>query len=197
MSIAWRSAKCYQKCLCDPTIKLNKYHNHKERTTKYRYFPEDGENCVCQPQCWSASRRNPYEKRLFGIDSLRKYDHNLTDISSMSYNYYRANGNEYKPPDMDIRHEPIDADAGISLAHCVSSQIQIGDFDDETTNYQLNLNRRNNRRFPCTCGNWQSNETESFMDIFAMGNGQAWMKSHAGDELFKQICPEVCHSSCS
>jgi hypothetical protein len=171
----------------------DKYRNPKERTAKYRYYPEDEENCVCQPQCWHATRRSPFEKRLFGINKLSKYHHNITDISRMSYSYYRANGNNYKRPNMDLRHEPIEAEAGISLPHCVSSQLQIGDFDDESKGWRIKLLRNNNRRFPCTCGNWMSNETESFMEIFSMGKGQKWMTSHAGDELFKQVCPEVCH----
>jgi hypothetical protein len=111
----------------------------------------------------------------------------------MSYNYYRANGNEYKIPDMDLMNHVSGAEGGISLPHCVSSQLQLGDFDDESQGWIFNLLRRDNRRFPCTCGNWLSNETQSFMEIFSMGGGQAWMTSHAGDELFKMICPEVGH----
>lgn len=113
----------------------------------------------------------------------------------MSYSYYRANGNNYKPPNMDLRSKVDDAEAGISLPHYVSSQIMIGDFDDESAGWRAKLMRNNNKRFPCTCGNWLSNETEAFMKIFMMGVNQVWMKSHAGDELFKEICPEVSHDS--
>lgn len=75
------------------------------------------------------------QKRLFGIGKLENYDHNISAISRMSYNYYRANGNKYKLPNMDLRSKVEDAEAGISLPHCISAESWLN--DEKTANKQF------------------------------------------------------------
>jgi len=81
----------------------------------------------------------------------------------------------------------------IALPVCRSNQLVMGDFHHKTLHVGW---REDDKKAPCTCGDWRSNETASFMDSIGYGRKQnlSPYDKNAVDTLTHQ-CPRVSSSN--
>lgn len=187
MALSWQNSKCYQKCLCKEDGSSESLCHNNDQNAKFRYCPQDGNGCACQVQCYTANLHGKNrEIELFGKDKLADWDVRFEDILVNSYDNYRKthNGNLLTSHSLVAAMEH--GERRLALPTCASSQIIMGDFQADTRSP-----KRINRHFPCTCGNWRSDETETFMNNLGLGKGQSDYQLGLAKLLFKKDCPRV------
>lgn len=197
ISAVYNGAQCYQKCHTG-------IHTHGSCVSKSdrqsRYCPNS--NNVCQIACWTTIGNGPlnqwgrnHEVALYGITNLQKYGYTMKSIQTGSYENFIKYGNERSH---DTLREMIDTPkgnekrekSGLNLNMCRSPRVQISDFTPKKNKY-LGLGPQIHK-FPCSCGDWRSNETASFMQKMgfeAKGAGRETMMFAKG--LFNYVCPKV------
>lgn len=180
MSSIWEDGKCYQKCVCKTDGSAWNFCDTRSNNAaaKFRYCPDD---CACQLQCLSSNmdgRKNEVE--LIGLEQLESWDVDFRDILIKSYHQYRENGPGLEKSDRGLlykSHSEL-----FELPTCVSYQLDMGD---------LKETGRHNNHFPCTCGDWRSNETQIFMRQLGFGMFQPGYKTDQAKELLTRDCPAV------
>lgn len=70
----------------------------------------------------------------------------------------------------------------LALPTCVSAQLDMGDFKKDSSH---------NRLFPCTCGDWRSSETQTFLKQLGLGMFQPGYSSKEAQKIFTRDCPGV------
>jgi len=185
ISNTWEDGKCYQKCLCKEDGSTSKFCNTlgKDAEAKFRYCPNDPYGCACQLQCFSSNMdASKNEAKLVGIEQLKLWDIDFRDVLIKSYHTYR-NADLSLEGSGEIFYKSYKTkDQLLELPTCASPQVDMGDFKKDG---------RHNRLFPCTCGDWRSNETQIFMNQLGFGISQPGFKSDTAKELLTRDCPGV------
>jgi len=131
--------------------------------------------------------------QLLGKNHLGKYNLTLKEVRDKSIANYEEHGNSengtplyrFLQTTMLGGEEP----SYMALSVCKSDQVEMGDFDNEHTHRGSRYGI--NKRMPCTCGDWRSNETAEFMKGIGYAPHQAlWENKNARDTL-SSICPRV------
>jgi hypothetical protein len=203
ITFSWKHSKCYEKCLCSKedgsALRLCSIRDPK---ALFRYCPDDGKGCACQLHCYTSILDGPnQEVELLGRDQLELWGVDFDDVLIKSYDKYRKIDTERLPTDKGFIESVELKESIFELPTCASSQISLR---DEGTKGQKPKNpdeskkpgKRINQHFPCTCGNWRSDETRIFLEALGLGRFQPDYKSGAVKELFTKDCPGVSYSAC-
>jgi hypothetical protein len=129
------------------------------------------------------ARKN--EVKLVGLEQLESWDVDFRDILIKSYHAYRNAELGLEGSDKIFHKSYKTKDQLLELPTCASPQVDMGDFKK---------NGWHNRLFPCTCGDWRSNETQIFMNQLGFGISQPGFKSDLAKELLTRDCPGVRNS---
>ncbi|KAL5327226.1 hypothetical protein ACEPPN_004918 [Leptodophora sp. 'Broadleaf-Isolate-01'] len=191
------NSKCYQKCANRPgDIKAQDACKSKWANADSRYCPEDDEFTACQVQCFTTQSTGNRERTLIGKMALPQYSLSVKQLLKDSLHHYHETGNS--PPalgqlagngtrdilslDRTLQSEV----SGLALPVCYSTSVKLAEFDNKV---HFGLKYNQNQQFPCTCGDWRSNETPDFMARMGLGSNQSDFQTGAANELFTQICP--------
>jgi hypothetical protein len=179
--------KNYLKCSCERED-YKESCSDEHRNAKFRYCPEDGRNCSCQVQGWTSQDLENHETEFLGFENLEKYGFNITQVLQSTYDHYWQYGNSPPAPKIGTDIAFTSDMSGLFLPTCVSKRVNLTDFDGKMEGY---LDRKRQQQFPCTCGDWRSNETTAFMRKIYMGYDQSDMITGKARETFATICPQV------
>ena len=119
------------------------------------------------------------------MDRLASWDIDFKEILMNSYAKYRSTKHDLPEIGKGIVEPFKPVKSGnelLELPVCVTSQLELTDFPKHGSH---------NRLFPCTCGDWRSNETQIFMEELGFGKSQPGYKSKAAKDLFTLSCPKV------
>ncbi|KAL2074182.1 hypothetical protein VTL71DRAFT_7960 [Oculimacula yallundae] len=197
ITAALTNSKCYSKCAFQPDdMKVQQVCKAKWANIKSRYCPEDNESIACQVQCFTTQSRGNREKSLIGKAALPQYSLSVDQLLKDSFHHYQTIGNS--PPTLGQLAGNGSSDiltldrtlnskvSGLALPVCVSANVKLTNFDDKV---HINLKYTQNQQFPCSCGDWTSNETPDFMARLGLGFNQTDFQTGSAKELFHQICP--------
>ena len=192
ISAALSSAKCYVKVQVNEAGDANKTCISKgPKNTHVCYENQD----EAESACWTSKSRNNEEVRLLGSDRLRNYGLDGTSVIQGSYDHYQRSHYQSKQQIANIKQEELqDIQNGLSniaLPVCRSTQVIFSDWDKRGRK-SSGLNRHR-QTFPCTCGDWRSNEPRPFLDAIGMREGSinGDIELNKAKETFEKICPRV------
>jgi hypothetical protein len=131
--------------------------------------------------------------QLLGKDSLEKYNLTLEEVRDKSIANYDQRGNRDNGTPLyrffKATINGAEKPSYMALPVCKSDQVEMGDFDNDHTHGGGHFGI--NKRLPCTCGDWKSNETAQFMKAIGYAPHQAlWEDKNARDTL-SSLCPRV------
>ncbi|KAK0106583.1 hypothetical protein ONS96_004204 [Cadophora gregata f. sp. sojae] len=194
---ALANSKCYQKCANRPgDIKAQDACKSKWANVDSRYCPEDDEFTACQVQCFTTQTVGNRERTLIGKMALPQYALSVKQLLKDSLHHYHETGNA--PPalgqlagngssDILALERTLNTEvSGLALPVCHSANVKLTEFDDKI---HYGLKYTQNQQFPCSCGDWRSNETQPFLARLGLAANQSDFQTGAAKELFTQICP--------
>jgi len=198
MSGAYASSKCYLNCLVedkpnDPRSLCSAKYKHQAR------FCTDDGKYSCQAACYTKRAGNwNKEMPLNGADKLQNYNTSVEQLLTGSFDHFMTVGNTFKASSEFVVGEGLlglDKFANESQLHipvCRSKYANIADFSHGPHHDD---NRNKNQRFPCTCGDWKSNETVPYMKYLEWDQDSPEYKETPLDELFHYTCKHNFQSS--
>jgi hypothetical protein len=171
-----RSSQCFIVCQNLPLdTKCSIESNHKLAQMR---FCVDDHSVLCQSQCWQPRSSRAKNVALYGADAMagEPWNIDLPEYLLGSYQNYKVNGiwgTSGLPPPSSILNPEAEADAALSsnfseafdltMSHlpvCLSEHSQVGDYSKHGS--------KHDRLLPCTCGDWTSSETATFLETIGM-----------------------------
>jgi hypothetical protein len=174
------SSKCYGKCRRITFFGRWFCTMDKEN----RYCPDA--NTGCEAKCLTTRKGGNKEVDLIGKKFLAGYGLTVAQILEKSYQNYQRHGNMFRGP-VDIKKTGMGLDAiatgetsMIALPICISEFVEVtGAPGADKSRYP---------HFPCSCGDWTGNETQSFYSRLGLARGDRDVTTGEASELFERIC---------
>lgn len=185
--MALSSSKSYLKCKTN----IDDVESYRPNSTDFkglRFIPKDDPNTVCQMQSWTSQSSYNHEREMYGIHALQNYGISPLQMMEESYRHHKESDEPNAPPLLSIDKGSLTLDNGLALPVCHSEYVKITEFHDSYDN------KWDDEMFPCSCGDWRSSETRSFMDALGMGWSSSALNADEVWETMMQVCPLVCLS---
>jgi hypothetical protein len=207
ITLAMQNSHCYQKCSCAPDGSALALCTTREGKALYRSCPPDPNNCACQVECWKVIAgkwdllwSSSHVDALYGQSALSKYELTIEAVMNSSYENYRKTHNDRLLTSEGLVGSLVDrfyeGGRAVALPTCASGQVIMGDYKKK--GWVRGVARKfipDDKYFPCTCGDWRSNETALFMDAVGMGIGSSDYRAGTVKDIFTNVCPRVCPHS--